>query len=525
MKVEVNILETSDIHGNIYPINYGTNEQADLGIGKLATLIKRERENKDQHTIVIDNGDLIQGTPLTYHYARFRADQPNPMVLLANELNYDAAVIGNHEFNYGKELLAATVAESDFPWLSANIVNENGQPHFGKPYIIKEVLPDLRIGILGITTPYIPNWEKPEHIEGMFFEDAVESAKKWVKFLREKENVQAVIVSYHGGFERDLHTGHPTELLTGENQGYQLCQEIEGIDVLLTGHQHRQIAGQCINGVAVMQPGNNGTALGKLTLELEKQSDGWKITSKKSKLLSAAEVPADEQLLKITRSYEKVTQQWLDQPIGRIKGNMLVEDPMAIRTEDNPLIEFINRVQMATAGVDISNTALFDNQAKGFPENVTMRDVVSNYIYPNTLKVIRITGQDMKDALERSASYFERYDGQEIRVSPAFREPKPQHYNYDMWEGIDYLINISKPFGDRIVKLNYKGKPVEMKKEYDVVMNNYRTGGGGEYTMYKDKPVIKDIPVDVSELIANYILDKKEIKATVNHNWKVIYEK
>ena len=152
-----------------------------------------------------------------------------------------------------------------------------------------------------------------------------------------------------------------------------------------------------------------------------------------------------------------------------------------------------------------------------------MRDVVSNYIYPNTLKVIRITGQDMKDALERSASYFKQYEGGEIEVNPAFSTPKPQHYNYDMWEGIDYLIDISKPIGERIVKLEYKGQPVRFEQEYDVVMNNYRAGGGGDYFMYKNKPVIKDIPTDVSEFIANYILEKKRVKATVNHNWKVIY--
>lgn len=520
---EVIILETSDIHGNIYPINYGTNGKANVGLGKIATLIKQERE-QHQQTILIDNGDLIQGTPLTYHYARFQVDQPNPMALLANELKYDAAVLGNHEFNYGKSLLAATVEESDFPWLSANILDESGTPYFGIPYIIKEIQPDLRVGILGLTTPYIPNWEKPEHIEGMFFEDAVSVAKKWVKKLREEENVQIVVVSYHGGFEKDPESGEPTEILTGENQGYQLCEEVEGIDVLLTGHQHRQIANQMINGVIIVQPGNNGVALGKVTLQLEKQTAGWIIAHKHSELLPVTDVEADKHLLGRTKDYEEATQRWLDQPIGKIEGDMIVHDPMAIRIKDNPLIEFINQVQMETAGVEISNTALFDNQAKGFPEDVTMRDVVSNYIYPNTLKVIRITGRDMKEALERSASYFETYDGDEIKVSPSFTTPKPQHFNYDMWEGIEYIINISKPIGERVVQLEHKGEPVDPEKEYDVVMNNYRSGGGGEYIMYKDKPVIKDIPIDVSELIANYILDKKVVKATVNHNWKVTFD-
>lgn len=521
-KMNLIILETSDVHGNVYPINYGTNNEADLGLGKIASLVKKERVNND-HVLLIDNGDLIQGTPLTYHYARINHKRPNPMILLANELQYDAAVFGNHEFNYGKEILANAVKESNFPWMSANIINkESGEPYYGQPYVIKE-LDGLKVGILGLTTPYIPNWEQPENIEGIEFADAAVVAKKWVAFLRNEKNVDIVIVSYHGGFERDLETGEPTEVLTGENQGYQICQEVEGIDVLLTGHQHRQIAGNKVNGVIVVQPGNNGIALGKVSLQLENQNGKWKCVAKTSELIPVTGVEADRELLDKVREYENETQDWLDQPIGKIEGDMVVNDPMQIRMGDSALIEFINHVQMEIAGVDISNTALFDNQSPGLTEHVTMRDVVSNYIYPNTLKVIRITGKDMKEGLERSASYFKQYDGGEVEVNPSFTKPKPQHFNYDMWEGIEYIIDIRKPIGERIVKLEYKGSPIDLNGEYDVVMNNYRAGGGGDYFMYKDKPVIKDIPTDVSELIANYILEKQIVKATVNHNWKVIY--
>ncbi|MCM3239767.1 bifunctional metallophosphatase/5'-nucleotidase [Heyndrickxia oleronia] len=521
-KMNITILETSDVHGSIFPINYGTNKEADVGLGKIASLIKQERQ-KNENTILIDNGDLIQGTPLTYHYARINHERPNPMVLLANELRYDAAVFGNHEFNYGKGILGSAVNESSFPWLSANIMNkETGEPYYGCPYLIKDVN-GVKVGILGLTTPYIPNWEQPENIEGIDFVNPVEEAKKWVKYLREELDVDIVIVSYHGGFERDLETGEPTETLTGENQGYQICQEVEGIDVLLTGHQHRQIEDQTINGVIVVQPGNNGIALGKVSLQLENHEGIWKIVQKTSALLPVTGVQADLDLLDKVREYEQATQEWLDQPIGKIEGDMVVNDPMEIRMGDNALIEFFNHVQMDVAGVEISNTALFDNQSPGLTANVTMRDVVSNYIYPNTLKVIRISGADMREALERSASYFKQYDGGEVEVNPAFTTPKPQHFNYDMWEGIEYVIDIRKPVGERIVKLEFKGAPVDPNQEYDVVMNNYRAGGGGEYFMYKDKPVIKDIPTDVSELIANYILEKKVVTATVNHNWKVIY--
>ncbi|WP_144460584.1 bifunctional metallophosphatase/5'-nucleotidase [Siminovitchia fortis] len=519
------ILQTSDIHGNIFPVNYGTNAYADVGLGKISTLVKKERKSND-NVLLIDNGDLIQGTPLTYHYVRSDEHRhlPNPMVAVLNEMKYDAGVFGNHEFNYGLGNLKAAVKQASYPWLSANILNAaNQNPYFGKPYTIKQ-FDDLKVAVLGLTTPYIPYWEKPENIVGLKFDDPVKTAKSWVPFLKEEERADIIVVSYHGGFERDLDTGEPIEKITRENQGYRLCMEVPGIDVLLTGHQHRQIYGKELNGVIVLQPGSSGAFLGKAVLKLEKAGGKWKAVNKHSELLSVQGVPEDRALLDKVEVYERNTQAWLDQPIGKIEGNMLVEDAMKIRLQDNALIEFINKVQMDAAGVDISTTALFDNESPGFPPHVTMRDVVSNYIYPNTLKVIRISGKDMRDALERSASYFMQYNGKKIEVNPAFTTPKPQHYNYDMWEGIDYIIDISKPEGQRVVKLEYKGRPVLHEQSYDVVMSNYRAGGGGQYFMYQGKAVIKEIQIDMSELIANYFLREKTVKATVNNNWRVIHD-
>ncbi len=523
-QIIITLLETSDIHGNILPINYGNNTVNELGLAKVASIIKAERR-RSEHVIVIDNGDLIQGTPLTYYHARMDYEPSNPMINVCNYLNYDLAVFENHEFNYGQDILQKAIRESTFPWLSANIVKiGTDEPYYGKPYVVKNYKGGLKIGFLGLTTHYIPNWENPNHIKEVEFIDAVTSAKRWVKVLKDEEKVDVLVVCYHGGFERDPDTGEPTEQLTGENQGYQLCQEVEGIDVLLTGHQHRSIAGKRINGVTIVQPGHQGREVGKVNLTLERHKEGWHIVQIESELLSVEGVSPDENVIQMTQDYEQKTQQWLDQPIGEIKGDMLVKDPIDIRTKDNALIEFFNKVQLEYGKVDISNTALFDNQSPGLNPNVTMRDIVSNYIYPNTLRVLRIKGQDIKDALERTASYFDTYNGQEIKVNPQFYMPKPQHYNYDMWEGIEYRLNISRPFGERVVVLTYKGKPLQMDHDYDVVMNNYRAGGGGDYLMFKDKPVILDIPTDVSELIANYILERRTIEATVNHNWEVVHD-
>lgn len=486
--VTLNILLTSDIHGTVYPIHYQDNSKAEIGLAKISTLIKKER-SQNRNVFLIDNGDFIQGTPFTYHYATYAKDKQNPMSLLANYLRYDAAVIGNHEFNYGMDVLNHAISTANFPYLSANILDTNRkEPYFGKPYIIKHIESNIKIAILGITTHYIPNWEQPHHIQDLQFEDALETTKKWVSYIREQEQPDLLVVAYHGGFERDLQTGVPTEVLTGENQGYAMCYEIEGIDILLTGHQHREIAHTVINGVTVLQTGCNGHSVGKITVTFEKTEQKWVKKESYSQLLPVRGIVADQHMLSLVTDYEEKTQNWLDQPIGLIYGDMQISDAMQTRLQDHPFIEFINKIQMDIANVSISCTSLFHNTSPGFPGHVTMRDIVSNYIYPNTLKVIRITGADIKNALELSASYFTLHADGTIIVNPTFIEPKPQHYNYDMWEGISYVLNISKPIGERVESLQYKGAPLHMNEEYDVVMNNYRASGGETSLCFKISP-------------------------------------
>jgi 2',3'-cyclic-nucleotide 2'-phosphodiesterase/3'-nucleotidase len=523
--VRLTVVETSDLHGSILPIHYANNEQNEVGLAKVASLLRKEKERAERESgfvLAIDNGDLIQGTPLAYYHARIDNGPPDPMVLALNRLGYDAAVIGNHEFNYGMAVLNKAVAESEFPWLSANIVKEGTEePYFGKPYLIKRCN-GVTVAVLGLTTPYIPNWENPVNIEGLAFLDAVETARRWVPYLRREEGADVVVVSYHGGFEKDPDTGVATETPTGENQGYRLCMEVPGIDVLLTGHQHREIAGKTLNDVTVLQPGYLGQYAGVVRILLVPDGDGWRIAEKMSELLPVNGVEPDSEVVALAQPYEAATQQWLDTPIGSIQGDMTVRDPMQIRMKDSAMIEFINKVQMETSGAAISNTALFSDDSPGFPPQVTMRHIVSNYIYPNTLKVIRITGRDMMDALERNATYFMTDGNGKIAINPKFAVPKPQHYNYDMWEGIDYTLDVSRPEGSRVVRLTHRGESVDPDAEYEVAMNNYRAGGGGDYTMFQGKTVVRDIPTDVSELIANYILERKTVTATIDGNWEVI---
>lgn len=332
-----------------------------------------------------------------------------------------------------------------------------------------------------------------------------------------------MIVSYHGGFEKDLETGKPTEVLTGENEAYQLLMEVSGIDALITGHQHRVIATQ-INGVPVIQPGFRGEYVGEIKLDLEKNATGFKVKTGEASLIATGEALPDETIMKQIASISEEVEDWLDQPLGKVSGDMTIKDSNQARMVEHPYVEFIQKVQMAATGTDISGTALFNNEGKGFGEIITMRDVVTNYIYPNTLAVLNVSGTDLKAALERSAAFFQVEKDGSIGINPEFINPKPQYYNYDMYEGVDYTINVKNPIGQRIEKLMYHGQPVRPTDSLEVTANQYRAVGGGDYGMYDASKIIREVQTDMTELIADYLVEHPVIEATTNQNFHVIID-
>ena len=201
---------------------------------------------------------------------------------------------------------------------------------------------------------------------------------------------------------------------------------------------------------------------------------------------------------------------------------MTISDPLECRCADNPFIEFMNKVQMEAAGAELSNAALLNNDSEGFGESVTRRDILANFMYPNTLTVLRLTGQDIRAALEMTAAYFQVNEDGALGVNPAYMDPKPQHYNYDMWEGIEYELDASRPIGERVIKLTRNGEPIGAEKEFDVVMNNYRAAGGGDYEMYQGKRIVREVQIDMAELVANYLLKYSAVEAACNQNWRVV---
>ncbi|ARK35531.1 bifunctional metallophosphatase/5'-nucleotidase [Lactiplantibacillus plantarum] len=516
--MKIKLISTSDVHGYLAPTDYSRRDNiAPFSLSRAATVIHQlsREDTADVWPIVIDNGDYVQGSPLTYFIARHHQEAAPLYSRLANCNHVQAGIFGNHEFNYGLDYLDLCESSRQYPMLAANIHDDLHRTLFSKPYTILERA-GIKVAILGLTTQFVAHWEQPHHIAGLHFEDVVATAKHWVPKLRQLADV--VVIAYHGGLERDPQTDRPTERMNGENRGSALLAEVPGIDAMITGHQHRQLA-VTVHGVPVTQPGMKGTNVAMITLELDRNHQ---VTTSHPEIYPVADAPPNTQVMQLVGPINDQMEDWLDTPLGQINGNMLVHDHLQARLHNHPYIDFINRVEMAATGTDIAATALFNDDVPGLKQHVTMREVMNSYVYPNKLAVEAITGADLRAALERCASYFLLQDGH-VRVNPEFMHPKLRHYVYDIYSGIDYTFDLTKPFGQRVVQLDYHGAPVTADQKLTVTLNHYRAGGGGNYPMYQTAKIIRRLPTDMTVLIADYFAQHPVVNATQPTNFQVHY--
>lgn len=501
----IRLLATSDVHGYIYPYSYATKKEENIGYAKISSLIKTLR---DENTIVIDNGDVLEGSPLMFYHMHYDIDNISPVSKVLKEINYDFINIGNHDYNYGEDILLKHLNYLNGKCITANILYK-GKP-FNHEYVIKEIA-GKRIALFGLTTQYISNWESKEHIKDSVFLDAYDTCKKLVKEIKEKENPDYIVCVYHGGFEKDLESGKPTEELTNENEGYKILEEIDGLDILITGHQHRSLSGKKFNKVYT-QTSDKGKELACIEINTDTNSIDARILE--------ANIEADTSITNLVLDEEEKCQKWLDTPLGTSNVDLKIIDEDKARLHKSQVITFLNDVSKYASGADLNANALFAG-ATGFNKDITMRDLVSTYVYPNTLVVKKITGKVLKEYLEKCAEYFDIKDD-EIVVSYNYLWPKPQKFNYDMVDGVDYTIKVSNPIGQRLIKLTYKDKEVNDDDTFTLCINNYRASGGGDYHMIKEAPTIKDIQKGMVEILADYIIDKKVIDFKEVNNITVI---
>ncbi|GAA2148131.1 5'-nucleotidase C-terminal domain-containing protein [Kitasatospora kazusensis] len=504
------VMGTTDLHGHGVNWDYFTDAvyadkaQNAVGLSKISTLVEQIRKEKGRaHTLLIDAGDIIQGTQLSYYYARVEPitakhhAPKHPMAVAMNAIGYDAAALGNHEFNYGIPTVRAFEEQLDFPLLGANALHAKDEKPAFKPYVIKELHlghgRPVKVGILGLTNPGIAIWDKANVAGQMVFPGIVEMAKKYVPRMK-AAGADIVVVSAHSGIDEP--TSYGDQLPYPEDASGEMAETVPDIDAVLVGHTHKEVAQRLIvnkatgKTVVLSEPLCWGQRLSCFDFEVEFDKGAWKVTSLSARVLNSNTVAEDPKIVKLLAAQHKKVVAYVNQVIGTCKVDLsIAEAPY----KDVPIIDLIGRIQADTVKAALASTqygklpvlaqaAPFNRTADIPAGQVKLRDAAGLYIYENTLEARILTGAQIKDYLEFSAKYFaQRAVGAPIDLPTLTNQQNTPDYNYDSVYGVSYDIDLTQPVGSRIVNLSFAGKPVDPAAQFVLAVNNYRANGGGNF--------------------------------------------
>ena len=556
------VMGTTDTHGNVLnwdyfkDAEYDDSKHNDVGLAKIATLVAGVRaERGTDRTLMLDAGDTIQGTPLSYYYARIdpiTGGSKHPMAIAMNQIGYDAAALGNHEFNYGIDTLRTFESQCDFPLLSANTVDwTTGAPAF-KPFLIRSfkvpgVAKPLKVGILGLVTPGVAIWDKANVDGQLRFPGIVEQAKVFVPKLKQA-GCDLVVVACHSGSESTSSYGDA--LPYPENASTQLAEQVAGIDAVLVGHSHVEIVERFVDSkvtagkkVLLTEPLKWGMRLSVIDFDVTHDGKRYVLQDVHSHLLDSKNVPEDDTVAALLADDHAVVRTYVNSVIGTCT---LAMSAATARFEDTAALDFINHVQgqavkAALVGTPqeslpvLSIAAPFNPDAAIPAGNVTVRDVAGLYIYDNTLLGIVFTGAQVRDYLEYSARYFQQVTGtgpyNPDQVTRAVTSTAPNgtpDYNYDVMGGLDaslaYDIDIAQPVGSRITNLTYDGKALDPAAQFVIAINNYRQSGGGGFPGVTTAPVVYNAQAEIRQLIIDWVTQQGTIDPTTftTYDWKLV---
>lgn len=525
----IQLLATSDIHNHFYPYQYMIDaEYNDGSLAKVASVVK-EKRIENPNTILIDNGDTIQDNSSVI----FLDEDIMPMVAGMNALQYDAWTAGNHEFNYGMDVLQRVINTFDGDFLLSNVYKgeplpENRVPNTSNYTIIER--DGVKTAIIGAVTPNIIRWDK-DHLEGYTVTDPLDEITAAVNTIRSNNEADIVVVSFHAS-------------INGEYPGLTdsarvIAENVEGIDAIVSGHAHT-LENQIINDVVVVAPSYYGQYVSQINFDVQRKNDnsGYEIVNIQADNIKTKEYDADPELLELLLPYHQKALEDARSVIGRLEGGNLVPEaeipgiPQA-QISDTPLIDLILTVQMQeversiTIPEDVkhvSSTALFLEDSNVFEGDFRKADVANIYRYDNTLMTIKTTGKVLSEYLEWSAQYYNTFQDGDLTVS---FNPLIRIYNYDMFGGIDYKINITNPVGHRIEQLVYSDDKVAVQDDDTIYLtvNNYRANGALNDIIDGNLEIIYDSKNNsvstIREMIVEYIIEQSVIYPTVDNNWEI----
>ncbi|MER5710786.1 5'-nucleotidase C-terminal domain-containing protein [Streptomyces sp. NPDC042898] len=534
------VMGTTDLHGNVFNWDYFTDKEFDdkahndIGLAKISTLVDQVREEKGRcNTLLIDAGDTIQGTQLSYYYAKVdpitaRRGPVHPMAQAMNAIGYDAAALGNHEFNYGIPVLRKFEEQCDFPLLGANALDAKTlRPAFA-PYSMHRLRTphgkDVKVAVLGLTNPGIAIWDKANVQGKMVFPGLEEQAAKWVPKLRSM-GADVVVVSAHSGSSGTSSYGD--QLPHIENAAGLVAEQVPGIDAILVGHAHTEIPEYRVKNketgkdVVLSEPLKWGQRLTTFDFDLVWEKGRWVVEKVAAQVLNSNTVAEDPQITGLLADEHKKVVAYVNQVIGTSTASMTTADAP---WKDEPIIDLINVVQAETVKAALaggahaalpvlSQASCFSRTARIPAGEITIKDAAGLYPFENTMEARLLTGAQLKDYLEYSARYYvQTAAGAPVDTAKLTNAGGTPDYNYDAVSGLTYEIDIAKPAGSRIVNLSFEGKPLDPAAQFVLAVNNYRASGGGAFPHVANAPQLWAN----SDEIRNTIIQWVKAKGTVD---------
>lgn len=527
--VTLRIVETSDVHGAFFPYNFTERRDMSGTMARVSSYIKRQRKEMGNRLILLENGDILQGQPTCYYTNFVATDKPNIAAEVVNYLKYDAQTFGNHDVEVGHKVYDKWIKELDCPTLGANIINtETGKPYVD-PYLIIE-REGVRVAILGMLTPAIPNWLHKNLWTGMRFEEMVSCAKRWVKILREQEKADVVIGLFHSGWDGGIVTDTYDEDAT-----QKLAEQVEGLDVIFFGHDHRE-RNTTVKNVLCLDPSCNAQKVAVATIQVS----GGKVTSKKGELVDVTKEPLDEDFMRHFQPRINEVKAFVERKIGLFNDNMLSRDaffgPAAF-------VDLIHQLQLEHTHADVSFTAplTFNSEIKAGP--VYQSDMFKLYRFENGIYVVRMTGKEIRNFLEMSYDQWVNTmtspDDHIMLLAPKVAGDNQREnfknftFNFDSAAGIDYVVDVTKPDGQKVHILQLSnGQPFDENAWYRVAMNSYRGNGGGELLVRGAGIPLDSIPQRIEYQSErdqrHYLTEKIEREGSITpkplNNWRFIPE-
>jgi 2',3'-cyclic-nucleotide 2'-phosphodiesterase (5'-nucleotidase family) len=506
------IVATTDVHGRMLGWDYVRDAAAPGGLSRAATILETLRTQYPGRLVLVDAGDLLQGNPFATFFARQDQRQPQPIVDALNALQYDAAVPGNHDFDFGLPLLRRAGVEATYHYVAANVEQTSGGALFPATVLLQRG--GVRVGVTGFTTPGVMVWDRAQLAGQARVRRVAEAAPAALAQL-EREGANLKIILIHAGLGGG--SSYDTTGVGPENDAAALASVTPRPDLVIVGHSHREIRDTVINGVHFVQPKNWAQSLSVVHVWLVKIGSAWRVTSIRGELVPLGTVPELPRFARRAGAAHEAARLWAATALGTAGAGF---DGRYARAQDGALLDFINEVQRRKAGAQLSAAAAFEVQA-GLPDGeVHLRDVAGVYPYENTLRAVRISGQQLREFLEHSARYFQTYQPGQRRI---INDSVPG-FNFDVVSGVAYNIDLSRPPGQRIRGLAYEGKLVQATDSFTLALNSYRAAGGGGYAMLAGARVTYDRGDDIRDLLVDEIRRVRALDARAYYrpSWAII---